>query len=213
MCYYEISSRMFFTENSTLTEEYIMNIAVLKDPLVDMHKQETASETRVLSEQIIPAVPGEYYAYTSEFTEKRPEYALMKCKSNKARPMTDLPELGSEANLLFLFDASEDVKVCSVGEASDLGIIEGSIKSGLCYDTSIAETQMSTDEFYNVRAKKDVQVLADICKTANQKISLFISLKPSIVVSVLTTGGKYGLFLIKDMDKMSIKIDACHVLV
>src|SRR5687768_11064818 len=85
-----------------------------------------------LSDLVIPAVPGEYYSYSSEFTKDRPLYALLKCKANKNRPISALRNLGREANLLFSFGAPQ---VCSVQEARDSGLLPG-----VAYRKSLVET-------------------------------------------------------------------------
>ncbi len=189
-----------------------MNTVVLDRPTIDTRMENTEPKTHTLSDEIIPAVPGEYYAYLSEFSDKKPVYALLKCKSNKNRLKVDLLNLGNEANILFLFDLDKGVKACSVVDASDFGIINGSVKSGICDDTLISETNISPEEFYRIYAERDAQLLAKVCKKAHRKSTAFVSLKPNMVVSVITTGGKYGLFLVKNVDRISIKIDACHVL-
>ena len=57
-----------------------------------------------LSQGIIPAVRGEYYSYSSVFTEGRQLYSLMKCKSNKARLISEISNLGSEVNAYIHLD-------------------------------------------------------------------------------------------------------------
>lgn len=82
------------------------------------HYEQFHDETKVrqgiLSDMVIPAVPGEYYTYFYKFTNERPLYALMKCKANKGRPIAAAGDLGHEANLLFLFGNPIQVQVCAV---------------------------------------------------------------------------------------------------
>lgn len=66
------------------------------------------------SQLVIPAVPGEYYSYPAEFTHELPLYALLKCKSSKARTIAADANLGHEANLLFLFDGPNRARVCAI---------------------------------------------------------------------------------------------------
>src|SRR3989339_605796 len=76
-----------------------------------------------LGREIIPAVHGEYYGYSSVFTRERPLYALMKCKSNKERPVSEIVDLGSEANAFFRFNET-DQKIISIKTANNLGLLQ-----------------------------------------------------------------------------------------
>jgi len=189
-----------------------MNTATLTRPSTNTQRRNKGVETPILSDRIILTVPGEYYAYSSEFTARKPVYALISCKSNKNRMTTEITNLGDNANLLFLFDASRGVTVFSVREASDWGILNDSLQLTIRTDTLITETKISVEEFNNIREKRDTKMLVEICKAVPQKATTFISMKPNLVISVITSDGKYGLFLVKEVSKSSIKIDACHVL-
>lgn len=167
---------------------------------------------QALSNQIIPAVRGEYYSYSSEFSGQKPVYVLMKCKANKNRSKDDLLNLGDEANLIFLFNHNENIQVCSVKDASDLSIIDESIKSAIIHDTKITQTNLLSDEFYKICSTRDGSILKDICTTNPIKHRVLISLKFGMVISMMTTSGKYGLFLVKDLGNKFLRIDACHIL-
>jgi hypothetical protein len=182
-----------------------MNKSTLNYPEVIQHTGVT------LSDQIIPAIPGEYYSYPSEFSDKKPVYVFMKCKSNKNRPEEDLDELGNEANLLFMF-TPEGVSVCAVKIASELGIVDEHVQNGLSHDTFIAETQLSEVDFEEVRSTRDGRLLKDIYTQNSGNQKQFIELKPDMVISFMTTGGKYGMFMVKSFGTNSVKVEACHIL-
>lgn len=165
-----------------------------------------------LSESVIPAVPGEYYAYSSKFTDERPMYVLMKCKANKSRPIGAAEELGREANLLFLFGNPIKIEVCSVKEAQAHGLLGDSINDELFGETWIARAGITAEEFYDLRLRKDVDELARVCQVACTKREVSIKLGLGAVIAMMTASGKYGMFFVKEITSNSIKIDACHIL-
>jgi len=164
------------------------------------------------SELIIPAVPGEYYSYSSEFTEGRPLYALLKCKANKARPIEDAEELGCEVNLLFLFNGSTQIRVCAVRAAHASGLLGHSVAGKSFGETWIAPAGITAEDFYEFRSRKDVATLVKTCQTACSKHEMSAVLNPGTVIAMMTSGVKYGLFLVKGITSTSIQIDACHIL-
>lgn len=164
-----------------------------------------------LSDLVIPAVPGEYYSYSAEFTEERPLYALMKCKANKNRPIATAHELGKEANLLFLF--GNPGRVCSVQTAHAAGLLGESIDEGSFGETWIAPARISASEFYKLRVRKGLAELAQLCQNVCVADEAFIDLRLGMVIAMMTDGSKYGLFCVKHATATSIQIDACHILV
>jgi hypothetical protein len=100
-----------------------------------------------LGDKIIPAVPGEFYAYSSYFTKEKPVYTLLKCKSNKCRKVADMHLLGSDVNLIFTFD---QFQLYSIKGAVDTGVIETSFNPSILDDTWIAPANISVAEFYNI---------------------------------------------------------------
>lgn len=166
----------------------------------------------VLSELIIPAVRGEYYAYSSEFTGERPLYALLKCKANKARPIPDAEELGREVNFLFLFGSPTHIQIYAIREAHTSGLLGNSVNGKLFGETWIAPAEITAEKFYEIRSRKDVTALVKTCETACSKRKVSIALNQGAVVAMMTDGGKYGLFVVKEITSASIKIDACHIL-
>lgn len=166
----------------------------------------------VLSESVIPAVQGEYYAYSSEFTEERPLYVLMKCKANKARPITAAEVLGREANLLFLFGSPTEVQACTIKTAHASGLLGNSINGESFGETWIAPAEIAAEDFYELRSQKDVTKLVEICRAVCSKRGISLALKPGEIVAMMTDGGKYGLFLVNGVTQTSIQIEACHIL-
>lgn len=146
----------------------------------------------VLSHLVIPAVPGEYYSYTSEFTVDRPLYALLKCKANKDRPISAMEELGREANLFFSF--GNPVSVRPLG------------------GTWITPTGITPADFDDLRSRRDVTALVEASRIARSGHMRTITLERGMVVAMMTDSGKYGLFLIKGITSTSIQIEACHIL-
>lgn len=169
---------------------------------------------RSLSRLVIPAMPGEYYSYFSQFTDKEPIYVFMKCKANKARTIASLEELGSEANLLFLFGNSNHVQVCSIRAAHASGLLGDSVNGKLFGETWIVPARITAETFYELRSRKDAVTLVETCRSAfseNREIS--IALEPGMVIATMTDGGKYGLFFVRGLTPISIQIDACHILI
>lgn len=101
---------------------------------IELPRNKTTAQ-EVLSELVIPAVPGEYYAYHSEFTEDKPLYVLMKCKANKARSIATARDLGREANLLFLFNSSVQAQVCAIKLAQASGLLGDYVSGDLFGET------------------------------------------------------------------------------
>lgn len=164
-----------------------------------------------LSEGIIPAVPGEFYDYSSEFTEGKPLYVLMKCKANKARSIATAAELGGEANLVFKLNSATHADVRSIKAAHAEGLL-GEIDGSLFGETWIAVTSLSPDEFYNIRSRQDVTVVVEICTLACSSRESSLELYPGAIIAMMTDGDKYGLFFVRQLTTQSIQIDACHIL-
>lgn len=170
------------------------------------------TKQEVLSDLVIPAVRGEYYVYSSMFTEERPLYALMKCKANKDRPVAAAGDLGREANLLFLFGSQDQIQVCAVSTAHALGLLSASIDSSSFGETWIGHAKITAENFYELRSQKDITALAEICQAVCLKHEMPVALEQGTVIAMMTGGGKYGLFFVKEITQKSIWIDACHIL-
>ncbi|MDE1975365.1 MAG: hypothetical protein KGI49_02545 [Patescibacteria group bacterium] len=164
----------------------------------------------VPSEQVIPAVRGEYYAYSSEFTDKKPLYVFLKCKSNKSRTLACAEELGREANLVFLF--GDMTGVCSIRKANSHGLLGDTVSDDAFGETWIAVLDMTADDFYRIRSQKDAKSLMEISRAACAERKTSVTLKAGAIIAMMTDAGKYGMFLVKELTPTSVLIDACHVL-
>lgn len=170
------------------------------------------AQREILSDLVIPAVPGEYYAYSSEFTEERPLYVLMKCKANKNRLIAAAGDLGHEANLLFLFGSPNQIQVCAVRTAHASGLLGDSVNGESFGETWVAPAGITAEEFYELRSRKDVTALVETCQAACLEHEVSIALELGSIVAMMTDRGKYGLFFVKGITRTSIWIDACHIL-
>lgn len=162
----------------------------------------------LINNAVVPVVKGEYYSYQFEFSTKRPVFALMHCKSNKARLVEELPVLKDEANMFFIF-GPKGATVCPVKGAADLGIIDGLKATS---ETVITETTISADEFHRIRAKRDGWLLHNVCNKQLGNPQKFINLHDGQVIAMSTSSGKRGLFMVKESCTSSIILEACHVL-
>lgn len=174
------------------------------------YSEKGAQVQSTLSDSVIPAVPGEFYDYSAEFTEERPLYALLKCKANKNRPIAAAKDLGNEVNLLFQF--GDRNQVCSVRTANASGLLGDSINGELFGKTWIAPAGITAKDFYKIRSRKDIGAIVEICQTMCAKQETFIALHPGMIITMMTDGGKYGLFSVTSLTATSVQIDACHIL-
>ncbi len=165
--------------------------------------------TGPLSESIIPAVPGKFYAYAPIFTDSKPLFALLDCKANKSRKLADAGELGREVHLFFEF-VGDLVRVSSVKMAQATGLL-GHISAEFD-DVWVAPASIEIEDFYTLCAQRDSAKLAHICKGACHKRKESINVTPGLVIAVMTSAGKYALFLVKEVSPKSVSIDACHAL-
>ncbi|HEY0907917.1 MAG TPA: hypothetical protein VGE35_01065 [Candidatus Paceibacterota bacterium] len=163
------------------------------------------------TQEVIPAVPGEFYAYPADFTKTHPLYPLLKCKSNKARAISDAAGLGSEANLVFHPDTAQWARVSTAKIELAHGLFRA-IASQPFGDTWIKAINMSPDEFYGICQRRDAASLKEICQEACAQHEVHADLQRGTVVAMMTDGGKYGLFLVTELTPELVAIDACHVL-
>ena len=162
---------------------------------------------------IFPAVRGEFYNYHEKFTDKKPLYVFLKCKSNKGRSTEDAEKLGREVNLFFLFGDSIEAQVCDVKSACVAGLLGDSVKSASFGETWIAPAGITSKVFYEIRSRKDVPTLTEICASACSKHETSMTLKAGSVVAMMTDAGKYGMFFVTAITPTSIEVDACHILI
>ncbi|MBI5798472.1 MAG: hypothetical protein HZB10_00895 [Candidatus Yonathbacteria bacterium] len=187
-----------------------------QDPQVKVRRTRAAlssvmQQQMTLSQGIIPAVRGEYYSYSSVFTEDRPLYSLMKCKSNKARLISEVPNLGSEASAFFHFDGMSP-RVLSITEANALGLLEDMRSKDVFGDTWFAPTNLTGEQFMKLRGNKNTEELVRTCQEVLIDRQVAIELHEELVVALMTDSGKYGMFLVDEITTFSIQIEACHIL-
>lgn len=164
-----------------------------------------------LSQGIIPDVRGEYYSYSSVFTEERPLYSLMKCKSNKARLISEIPNLGSEVNAFVHFDR-ENPRILSIKDASAIDLLEGMLSKDPFDDIWFAPTNLTAEQFMKLRADRKTAELVRACQEALTDRQVSTELHKELVVALMTADGKYGMFLVEEATIFSIRIEACHIL-
>lgn len=163
------------------------------------------------SEQVIPAVPGEFYSYTSDFSKERPLYFLMDCKANKSRSLTtDVGHIVQELDLTFVF--GNEVILCSPNSTPSVELL-GSVMSDP-QELNHSEIRVATvteDTFYDCFYGKKGSFLVDIHRTSGVSESSVV-LSSGLILSVKTSSGKYGLILVKELTPSTYKVEACHIL-
>ena len=164
-----------------------------------------------ISERIIPAVPGEYYTYSSKFTTERPVYALLKCKANKDRAILSLKNLGREANLLFVFRQNQ-VQICPIKIALDYGLPKHFVNLEVLSDTWVGVATITKKVFHKIREMGEISDLKRICRTSCLEPKTPILLKRGSIIAMMTNYGKYDMFLVDEITQTSIEVDACHIL-
>jgi len=164
------------------------------------------------SEQVIPAVPGKFYSYTSTFTKDRPLYFMMDCKANKSRTInTDVGLIVQELNLTFLF--GDEVILCSPNSTPSAELLGSVIADP--QELTPSEIRVATvaeDSFYDCYYEKNESFLVDIYRSSSASKSSVI-LSSGMILSVKTGSGKNGLILVKELTPSTCKIDACHILI
>ncbi len=163
-----------------------------------------------LSQGIIPAVRGEYYSYASVFTEERPLYALMKCKSNKARLIGELSVLGPEATAFFQFNGAGP-RILSLKKAFASGLLESMQPTGAFGDVWFAPTTLTAEQFMKLWTSKKTGDLVSACQHALSGRQVTTELREELVVAMMTDSGKYGMFLVEEVTMSSVLIEACHI--
>lgn len=166
----------------------------------------------VLSDLIMPAEPGEFYGYPSEFTPDRPVFALLKCKSNKNRPIEQLRTLGSEANVLFQFSDLTRPMAHSVKMGHVSGLLGDILSEDVFCETWLAPAGITAEEFFEIRARKDIERLVATCSAVCSGHNTCVELHLGAVIAVMTGGGKFGIFLVRELTPSLVGIEACHVL-
>jgi hypothetical protein len=165
----------------------------------------------VLSDPIIPAVRGEFYSYSTQFTTERPLGYLMKCRANKGRQITDDENYAHEHDLTFIF-GNGAIGVCSPDSAPSIALLKDITLSQPLNRTWITIASLDGDVFRSLRQQKNGHALARACRASASTSFAGISLCPGMILDVLTQSGKYGLLLVKELTPTSVSVDACHIL-
>lgn len=163
------------------------------------------------SEHVMPAVQGEFYSYTSDFSKDRPLYFLMKCKANKSRPLTmDVGHIVQELDLTFVF--GNEVILCSPNSTPSVELLRSvMVDPQELNHSEIRAATITEDTFYDCYHGKKESFLVDIHRTSGVSESSVV-LSSGLILSVKTDLGKYGLILIKELTPSTCEIDACHIL-
>lgn len=171
----------------------------------------SADRNTFQTEHIVPAVPGEFYSYTSSFSKDRPLYFLLKCKANKSRPLTtDANQICQELDLTFVF--GNEVILCSPNSSPSVVLLGSVIADPKKLNRSeIRVPTVSEDIFYECYHNKNESLLVDIYRTSGVTESSVV-LSKGLILSVKTGSGKYSLILIKEVTPSTCNVDACHVL-
>ena len=164
-----------------------------------------------LSEQVIPAVRGEFYSYTSDFSKDRPLYFLMKCRANKCRSLTtDVKHIVQELDLTFVF--GNEVILCSPNSAPSVELLRNvMVAPEELNHSEIRAATVTEDIFYDCYYEKKESFLVDIHRTSGVSESSVV-LSSGLILSIKTDSGKYGLILVRELTPFTCEIDACHIL-
>jgi len=159
---------------------------------------------------LIPAVRGEYYNYTAQFSTVRPLYCLLKCKSNKDWQLSDADRLIDQIDMVFTF--GDTVQVCSPNTPPSVELLGNLFTPEELNTTRIARANVTAEQFYQLREQKDGPTLAEVSRKSVEQNDEVVDLNEGAVVAVVTASGKYGLFLVKELTPSALKIHACHIL-
>jgi hypothetical protein len=165
------------------------------------------------SEDIIPAVKGEFYAYAAEFSAERPLYFFMKCKANKARSLaTESDHLVRELDLTFIF--GEEVVLCSPNSAASIGLLSGAVTGPdlqRLNETEIRPATMPVSSFHRCRERRSALALVDAFQGAGPSVPA-LRLSRGMTLAARTASNKYALIRVKDVAPSMCSLEACHIL-
>jgi hypothetical protein len=169
-------------------------------------------EVAAPSEQIIPAVRGEFYRYTSEFSAEKPLYFLMKCKSNKARSTTtDVEHVLQELDLTFVF--GDGIFLCSPNSVPSIKLLSDVMDEeslGRLSETEIRQLNMRAEDFYRCFDARDEALLVNAFRASGGSEST-VQLSRGMMLAVKTASNKYGLLLVADLTASTCRVEACHI--
>ena len=162
-----------------------------------------------LSEDTIPSVKGEWYNYHPTFTPARPLGYLMKCKSNKDRPLPFI-EQNDDVDLVFVFGPG-GVRICSPHSEPSIALVEDhAVSTEALKKTSIAQVNLTEDQFVAICNTKDRDGLVTACRRGVVADHLVVTV--GAVIAVSTPAGKYGLMRVVEVGPEAVRFIACHVL-
>ena len=202
------------TQSYPISRQNFASLSELAGDAPFMGGRQSLSADRIASpsEHVMPAVPGEFYSYTSDFSKDRPLYFLMKCKANKSRPLTtDVGYIVQELDLTFVF--GNKVILCSPNSTPSVELLGSVIADPQELNHSeIRATTVTEDTFYDCYHGKKESFLVDIIHRTSGVSESSVVLSSGLILSVKTNSGKYCLILIKGLTPSTCKIDACHIL-
>ena len=170
-------------------------------------------EAALSSDEIIPAVRGEFYAYTCGFSAERPLYFLLKCKANKARPLTtDVEQLLQELDLTFIF--SDEVLLCSPSSGPSTDLLRNVLNDAdlrRLNKTEIRLSALSTDRFHRSLEARSGLVLVDAFHGSEPSDSV-VRLSEGMTLSVRTASNKYALIRLRNVTVSACTLEASHIL-
>lgn len=180
-------------------------ITAIPFPQVHQHQEK-------LDQGFVPAVQKEYYNYPALFTLDRPVFALMSCKSNKGRSVTDIAGIHSQEINLFFDIHANNVRLITIKSALRQGLL-GSINPGAGLDeTWISPIEMSIAEFNEIRFRANAEELAEVSRIAKSYHGDLVEIEEDRIIAVMTSRGKYGLLHVAGVSFPDIHIEGCHVL-
>ena len=177
-----------------------------------MQAQTSSTGAANTPDPVIPAVEGEFYRYTTEFTMERPLGFLMDCKANKGRSVTDAADHPTEHDLTFLF--GDTVGVCSPYAPPSIELLNELAVLDELHETRIARVNMAPDAFSTLRDNRSGQTLVDVVRAA---VPIFqaeqvFTLAPGLILAVMTDTHKFGLLRILEVTPTSVSIEGIHIL-
>jgi len=162
---------------------------------------------------VIPSVPGEVYLYRAHFTAARPLYFFMKCRANKARPLSpDLGDYLQELDAVFAFGAQP--LLCSPTEAPALALLRsqlGADKLRALHATELRPLLLPPGSVERRFGARTVLGLVDVFHSAPSGCGV-VPLTRGTTVAFRSATNKYGVLQVNDLRDMSCMVTASHVL-
>lgn len=162
---------------------------------------------------VIPAVQGEVYLYRARFTAERPLYFFMKCKANKARPLSpDVDDNLKELDAVFIF--GERPLLCSPTEAPALALLGTALSAeGLAalHATEFRVLPRAPGLVERRFGNRTVLALVDAFHSAAPACGT-VRLDRGTALAFKSATNKYGVLEVDDLFETSCSVTASHVL-